>query len=217
MQVTYAWGRGRHGVLAREDDQDAPVEAPVTVNGDLAGRRVLQLCAGELHTLALCEAGHVYSWGSGLLGALGHGGRRDERSPRRVAQLPSTSQVAAGKHHSAALLTTGAVHSWGWDGWEASSCLKQPAPQQHLSGVQQIAAGACHLAALTADDGVSTVGGGVLQAGMLSGVALRELAAGARHTAALATDGTVYVWSHGGPPTAGAPPPQQQQPAVPVP
>ena len=35
MQVTYAWGRGRHGVLAREDDQDAPVEAPVTVNGDL--------------------------------------------------------------------------------------------------------------------------------------------------------------------------------------
>jgi hypothetical protein len=35
------------------------------------------------------------------------------------------------------------------------------------------------------------VGGGVLQAGMLSGVALRELAAGARHTAALATDGTV--------------------------
>ena len=64
MQVTYAWGRGRHGVLAREDDQDAPVEAPVTVNGDLAGRRVLQLCAGELHTLALCEAGHVYSWGS---------------------------------------------------------------------------------------------------------------------------------------------------------
>ena len=94
MQVMYAWGRGRHGVLAREDDQDAPVEAPVTVNGDLAGRRVLQLCAGELHTLALCEAGHVYSWGSGLLGALGHGGRRDERSPRRVAQLPSTSRVA---------------------------------------------------------------------------------------------------------------------------
>ena len=166
MHVTYAWGRGRHGVLAREDDQDAPVEAPVTVNGDLAGRRVLQLCAGELHTLALCEAGHVYSWGSGLLGALGHGGRRDERSPRRVAQLPSTSQVAAGKHHSAALLTTGAVHSWGWDGWEASNCLKQPAPQQHLSGVQQIAAGACHLAALTADDGVSTVDGGVLGIGL---------------------------------------------------
>ena len=56
MQVTYAWGRGRHGVLAREDDQDAPIEAPVTVNGDLAGRRVLQLCAGELHTLALWNA-----------------------------------------------------------------------------------------------------------------------------------------------------------------
>ena len=169
MQVTYAWGRGRHGVLGREDDGDARIETPVTVGGDLAGRRVLQLCAGELHTLALCEAGHVYSWGSGLLGALGHGGRRDERSPRRVAHLPSTSQIATGKHHSAALLTTGAVHSWGWDGWEGSSCVKQPAPQLHLSGggVRQIVAGDSHLAALTADDGVSTVGGGVLQAGVL--------------------------------------------------
>ena len=167
MQVTYAWGRGRHGVLAREGDEDAPIETPVTVGGDLAGRRVLQLCAGELHTLAMCEAGHVYSWGSGLLGALGHGGRRDERSPRRVAHLPSTSQIATGKHHSAALLATGAVHSWGWDGWEGSSCVKQPAPQLHLSGggVRQIVAGDSHLAALTADDGVSTVGGGVLQAG----------------------------------------------------
>ena len=167
QQVTYAWGRGRHGVLACEDDDDAPIETPVKVGGDLAGRRVRQLCAGELHTLALCEAGHVYSWGSGLLGALGHGGRRDERSPRRVAQLPCASQIAAGKHHSAALLTTGSVHSWGWDGWEESSCQKKPAPQLHLSGggtVRQIAAGSFHLVALTAHDGVSTVGGGVLQA-----------------------------------------------------
>ena len=50
---------------------------------------------------------------------------------------------------------------------------------------------------------------------MLSGVGLRELAAGARHTAALATDGTVYVWTHGQPPRAGAPPPLPL-PALPV-
>ena len=134
MHACYAWGRGRHGVLARDDDEDAHIVAPAMVGGDLTGRRVLQLCAGELHTLALCEAGGVYSWGSGLMGALGHGGRRDERSPRRLAQLPWTSQIVAAKHHSAALLTSGEVYSWGWDGWEGSSCQKQPAAQPHLSG-----------------------------------------------------------------------------------
>ena len=68
--------------MAQDDGEEPTIAAPRTVSGDLAGRRVLQLCAGELHVLALCDAGSVFSWGSGLMGALGHGGRRDERSPR---------------------------------------------------------------------------------------------------------------------------------------
>ena len=170
---------------------------------------MLQVCCGELHTLALSDGGAAFSWGSGLMGALGHGGRQDECAPRHLASLPFVSALAAGKHHSAALCPDGGgvVYCWGWDGWEASSCQKTPQRAPHLEGVgvRQIAAGAFHLAALTASDGVTTAGGGLVQEGVLSGVGILQLAAGARHTAALAVDGTVYCWRHAAAARAGTP------------
>ena len=106
--ITFSWGKGRHGVLGVGPDDDAaaaeaPHNQPRVVSGALAGRRIAQLCCGELHTLALTADGRVLSWGSGLMGALGHGGRANELSPRRVDGVPFATQLAAGKHHSAAL------------------------------------------------------------------------------------------------------------------
>ena len=70
----------------------------------------------------------MFSWGSGLMGALGHGGRANELAPRRIEGMPFAAQLAAGKHHSAALCPDagGAVFAWGWDGWEGSACVKSP-------------------------------------------------------------------------------------------
>ena len=207
--LTYAWGRSRHGVLgdasnpsaSAEEAADSDPSAPRVVAGPLHGRRVSQLCCGELHTLALtAEAGAVFSWGSGLMGALGHGGRSNELAPRRVDAVPFATQLAAGKHHSAALCPDGggAVLAWGWDGWEGSACAKTPTRLSHLppgSG-RQIAAGSFHLAVLTKHDGVVSSGGGVVQAGVLRDASLVQLAAGTRHTAALAADATVFTWAH---------------------
>jgi alpha-tubulin suppressor-like RCC1 family protein len=157
--VTFSWGRGRDGVLGTgSEEEDVPHTAPRPVGGVLSGRRISQLCCGECHTLALtAEAGAVFSWGSGLMGALGHGGRANELAPRRVDGVPFATQLAAGKHHSAALCPdNGGVLSWGWDGWEGSTCAKVPTRLSHLpagSGCQ-IAAGAFHLAVLTRTDGV---------------------------------------------------------------
>ena len=190
MNRVLTWGRQRSGVLGTGDDgeREVPLQSPCAVGGALAGRAVLQVCCGELHTLALSDGGAAFSWGSGLMGALGPGGRQDECVPRHLAALPFVSALAAGKHHSAALCPDGGgvVYCWGWDGWEASSCVKAPQRAPHLEGVgvRQIAAGAFHLAALTASDGVTTAGGGLVQEGVLSGVGILQLAAGARHTAA---------------------------------
>eukprot|EP00966_Prymnesium_polylepis_P049849 1153763-Prymnesium_polylepis.1 len=191
--ATVSWGRGRHGVLGSGGEDDAPEDAPHRIAGHIAGRRVAQLCCGELHTLALmAESGAVFSWGSGLMGALGHGARSNELQPRRLETVPFATQLAAGKHHSAALCpeSGGAVFTWGWDGWEGSPCLKLPTRLNRLErdAAHQIAAGAFHLAVLTAGAGVVTVGGGHFQAGVLTGVGVVRLAAGTRHTAALTMD-----------------------------
>ena len=182
--TSFSWGRGRHGVLGdgTAEEGEAPPSSPRIVAGPLNGRRISQLCCGELHTLALtAEAGAVFSWGSGLMGALGHGGRSNELAPRRVEAVPFATQLAAGKHHSAALCpdSGGAVLAWGWDGWEGSACAKTPARLSHLAAGsgRLIAAGAFHLSVLTKQDGVVSSGGGVVQAGVLRDVAIVQLAA----------------------------------------
>ena len=203
--LTFAWGRGRHGVLgtgSADEEADVPIAVPRTVGGALTGRRLSQICCGELHTLALtADAGAVFSWGSGLMGALGHGGRANELVPRRVEGVPFATQLAAGKHHSAALCPDagGAVFTWGWDGWEGSTCTKSPVRLGHLAegSGRQIAAGAFHLAVLTRSDGVVSSGGGVVQAGVLRDAGIVQVCAGLRHTAALAADAHVYTWTHG--------------------
>ena len=201
--TSFSWGRGRHGVLGdgTAEEGEAPPSSPRIVAGPLNGRRISQLCCGELHTLALtAEAGAVFSWGSGLMGALGHGGRSNELAPRRVEAVPFATQLAAGKHHSAALCPDGggAVLAWGWDGWEGSACAKTPARLSHLAAGsgRLIAAGAFHLSVLTKQDGVVSSGGGVVQAGVLRDVAIVQLAAGTRHTAVLTSDAQVYTWQH---------------------
>ena len=220
--ITLAWGRGRHGVLGTGEPSDENAEttlgSPRTVGGALSGRRLSQLCCGELHTLALtADAGAVFSWGSGLMGALGHGGRGNEAMPRRVEGIPFATQLAAGKHHSAALCPDagGAVYAWGWDGWEGSTCVKAPVRLSHLpagSG-RQIAAGAFHLAVLTRADGVVSSGGGVVQAGVLRDAGIVQIAAGTRHTAALASDAYVYTWTHGAISSADYPTPHRNTPS----
>jgi alpha-tubulin suppressor-like RCC1 family protein len=102
--------------------------------------------------MALTTSGSVYTWGSGLMGALGHGTRDDELSPRRVDRLRGgATQIVTGKFLSAALSEQGVVFAWGWDGCEMTPCDKAPAEQRalaHLGPVSRLAAGSFHLAAL---------------------------------------------------------------------
>ena len=104
----YTWGDGESGALGHGDRES--VAEPLAVN-QLAvsiasvggGRLSLNVnaeddasvlfavvaaraaSAGESHTAVVMEDGSVFTWGRGADGRLGHGGEKDELSPRMVA------------------------------------------------------------------------------------------------------------------------------------
>ncbi|KAJ7552392.1 hypothetical protein O6H91_06G053900 [Diphasiastrum complanatum] len=104
-----------------------------------AALRVVQLAAGEAHTLALTASGSLYAWGRGFFGRLGTGKETDELSPVPILlgninetsascklNIQETSSqkrekarcvvgVAAGAYHSLSLSADGVVWSWGYN------------------------------------------------------------------------------------------------------
>ena len=68
------------------------------------------------HTLALTEEGHVFSWGDGDYGKLGHGNAATHKTPKQILG-PLTGkvivQISAGYRHSAAVTADGQLFTWG--------------------------------------------------------------------------------------------------------
>ena len=68
----------------------------------LRGKKVTQVSCGEYHTVAVTEAGEVYSWGVSSEGQTGHGrGRDDTTLPRQIEALegvPIASAACGGGH-----------------------------------------------------------------------------------------------------------------------
>ena len=96
----------------------------------------LQVSAGDVHALAVCDDGRLFAWGSerspeglgdGRLGV-------DEKHARGGCRLPApvrlppdvrVRQASAGDFHSLAVTTDGAVLSWG-DGSHGKLALPEP-------------------------------------------------------------------------------------------
>lgn len=200
-EATLSFGRARHGVLGVAGAEDAAARWPYAVV-QLA-QPVAQLGCGECHSIALATDGRTYTWGSALMGALGHAGRRNEDTPRLLAGLGPATQIGAAKHQTAIVGADGVVWFFGWDGCATSTAQRTPArlPHTHGGGGRAAAVGGGHIVALTASDGVICYGGGALFAGLLSGEDVVAVAAGAFHTAALTASGAVFTWPHPRPAT----------------
>lgn len=81
---------------------------------------VVDFSAGERHSLALNEFGHVFAWGRGREGQLGLGDEAGVTSevptPRRVGGALSgqlVTKISCGESHSLALTVSGDVFMWG--------------------------------------------------------------------------------------------------------
>jgi len=111
-----AWPEGPTG-LGYELDPAAELQPTPKRVDALAEDCVVGVALGLYFTLAVTDAGAVFSFGSSRHGALGHGLSMSEVLPRRIEALTETGlrfvAVAAGALYSLALTEEGQVYGWG--------------------------------------------------------------------------------------------------------
>jgi len=135
--------------------------------------KVATVACGSSHTLAVGGSGHVYSWGSGAFGKLGHGETdgeySDVRIPRQVEfKRKRIARVSCGPDHSAAVSEGGEVLTWG----------------------------AGSYGNLGHGDNNDEVRPRLVET--LLGKACISVACGSKHTLALTAAGAVFAWGYGG-------------------
>ena len=112
----YTFGFGEYGQLGHGDEEDQLAPRRVPAAG-YNGERIVMVAAGGDHTVALSEAGHVFTWGKGKFGQLGHGDREDQWAPRQVEAGRFGGErvvfVAAGGDHTVAATAGGRLFTWG--------------------------------------------------------------------------------------------------------
>ena len=172
---------------------------------------VVQVAAGELHSLALDVDGTVWGWGANDLGQLGVAGPADHPTPVRVPGLTNVASIAAGSKFSLAVRRDGTVWTWGDNSLgqlgRPSGASVAPSQVAGLAEITSVAGGSNFSMALDRDGRVWTFGGdGVGQLGRTSLFAVPtptvvdgvdhvvRIAAGALHGVAVKTDGTVWTW-----------------------
>jgi len=109
--IIFAWGYDDGGILG-----DGVVRGRVGVSTPVQVvnvANVVDIAVGQLHSLAVTEDGHVYSWGSNLYGQLGLDTTDTQTTPQRVLDLDNIVSVAAGSYTSYAMDVNGIVYSWG--------------------------------------------------------------------------------------------------------
>ncbi|XP_023343350.1 uncharacterized protein LOC111712841 [Eurytemora carolleeae] len=106
----YVWGSNHYGQLG-SGKKIIQSNKPIR----LSLESIVQISAGQFHSLALDSSGLVYSWGWGVHGQLGNGHFDDVEEPQVVHRLSKlvVVQVAAGYAHSLCLTENGEIWSFG--------------------------------------------------------------------------------------------------------
>ena len=199
--------------LVGDGTRSLRVEA-VPVRGLATG--VVSLSAGTGHTCAVSSSGHVKCWGENGRGELGNGSRDASLEPTEVVLPGGVTQLAVGAAHTCALLSTGEVRCWGVNdqyqlGAGAPAQSVEPVAVEGLTdGIRNLAAGAGHTCAVTANGEVHCWGGnahGELGVGLASAAPvampskvqglpgpMMMVAAGRFHTCAVSPQGGVWCW-----------------------
>ena len=119
----WVWGYGTNGCLGL--GQEILVEGFINVprrvgqaaGAAFGGAAVLMAACGYDHTVVLTDSGAVWTCGSGLNGALGHGGMGTCFVPTRIPQNRFEGHrivsVAAGLNASMTVTAEGVLYSWG--------------------------------------------------------------------------------------------------------
>ncbi|XP_019622751.1 PREDICTED: regulator of chromosome condensation-like [Branchiostoma belcheri] len=164
--VVLALGQGDTGQLGLGEDVMERKKPGVVAIED----KVIDVCAGGMHTVALTVKGEVWSWGCNDEGALGRDTSEDgsETVPGKVDLRDKIAQLGTGDSHTIALTTDGRVWCWGTfrdnngqfgltsDGRTQPRPVEIPIPARVL----KISSGVSHVACLTEDGDLYTFGCG---------------------------------------------------------
>ncbi|RBP98742.1 hypothetical protein CRD59_07465, partial [Bifidobacterium xylocopae] len=123
----YTWGKNISGQLGNGTNGPGTDQStPIAVNqGQLpTGNHYTAISAENLHTIALDNTGHAYTWGDNSSGQLGNGNTgTDQNTPVLVNQGELTTgnrytAISAGGLHTIALDNIGHAYTWGrnWEG-----------------------------------------------------------------------------------------------------
>lgn len=111
VSIVLSCGSGEHGKLGHGNAEDVHIPARIM---KLAGAGIVQIAAGQHHSLFLNSQGVVYSCGGNAMGQLGHGMAQDMVVPREIEQFKeNVVMVTAGALHSAFLCADGQVWCCG--------------------------------------------------------------------------------------------------------
>lgn len=213
----YSWGEGDDGKLGHGNK--ITLEAPKLIEA-LCAERVTWIACGSAHSACVTAKGHLYTWGLGEYGRLGHGDDTTMLLPKKVEALSAfrVVQVACGSRDAQTLALTacGKVFSWGDGdfgklGRGGSDGCSVPMNVERLNtlGVIQVECGAQFSLALTRDGEVWTWGKGdyfrlghgcdghvrkptLVEA--LRGHNVVHVAVGALHCLAVTSDHQVWAW-----------------------
>jgi len=216
--VLFTWGRGQNGRLGHGGTENEMLPKAVDA---LAGQHVSQVSCGDFHTACvILNPTHVYAWGLGLSGRLGHGDETNCHMPTLIETLAGVhvTCVACGGHHSAIINEpAGQLMTWGGGAFGKlghGNRLAQTKPKL-VSAIQgkrlvQVCLGPHHSAALTNKGEVFTWGqAGRLghasqgaesdemvprQVTALSSVFVLQVSCGHGHCAVVTETGDVWAW-----------------------
>jgi alpha-tubulin suppressor-like RCC1 family protein len=157
--LIYTWGQGRYGQLGHGDEADKIVPQPVR---GITGK-VKAVSASFYHNLAVTVNGHVFSWGDGKEGKLGHNDNAGRLLPTIVSYFVDRGlhviAAQAGGSHSCALTSFYQIYTFGsggngrlGHGNDRDQWVPTMVSALELYAVVSLAAGYAHTAALT-DDG----------------------------------------------------------------
>lgn len=175
--VVYSFGSNSHGQLGRAGDAGVPAVVDTLLNG---GHRIVCVAAGDDFSVAVCDAGAVYTWGCADSGRLGHGAVKhqnaiafllgsqpdNESTPRKVRGLEGVAvcRVFAGKHHVVVADKEGQAWSWGsgrhfqLGSGDETDCFEPVEAFRTVSGVEKVAPGGMHTLVLDRGGRVWAVG-----------------------------------------------------------
>jgi PKD repeat protein len=209
---------GTYYLGAIADYENTVAESNET-NNVVAGNQidVVQIAAGDSHTMALKPNGTLWAWGRNMEGQLGYGDPITTPfsvSPVQIGPDNAWNAIALGGRHSVALKPDGTLWAWGRNGdgqlgLGDNTIVSQPTPTQIGTENQWIAvlAGYISTAALKADGSLWTwgdnyygqLGDGTTEdkhAPVQIGTEDRWIAVegGDYHTVAVRSDGTLWAW-----------------------